>query len=71
MLHKRSAESVKSKMPVSSRRILGSAKARSYLSSLECFYSYLCMISLAAAMPSKISPTDLGNTSQFEVELIV
>ena len=37
MLHKRSAESAKSKMPVFSRRILGSAKARkdgSYLSSL-------------------------------------
>ena len=39
MLHKRSAESAKSKMPVFSRRILGSAKARksgSYLSSLTC-----------------------------------
>ena len=28
MLHKRSAESAKSKMPIFSRRILGSAKAR-------------------------------------------
>ena len=39
MLHNRSAESAKSKMPVFSRRILGSAKASkagSYLSSLTC-----------------------------------